>query len=134
MNKFNYDDILDYKIKGTFIFISAFIILLILIYILCSQDMYSSFEFTGISSNNEIVASIPYENVGILTSNEILYIDENDYDYEILLLEELFLNGDDYYQTIVLSVQADIMENEVLVFKILYDKEKVIKKIINLIF
>lgn len=116
----------------------TFILLLIIItFILLTfkYNTYDSLNIVGIYKCENICyieTSIIYEDISKIDKNSILEYKNNTYIIENIIYEEPYLNNDIAYQDIKIITKLKVKET-IIKSKILYNKQRIIKKIINYI-
>ena len=117
-------------------FVLAFIIIIILISLVisCQIKAYSSFKTYGIYIDNHLYIDIPINNSDAVQKGEYLKIDDEKYAIEIEEISDLQVEGSINYQTYSLKSFKEFKNNEVVEITFYYNKQRIIKKIIKLIF
>ena len=117
----------------SFLFIILFILLVPLSFFI---KIYDSYYTTGlISCNNDecsITISLPYDKVEILKQTP--HIEYLNREYEITSIEynEPYLNNQIPYEDIIIKTNLS-SKDQIINFKILYNKQRIIRKIINIV-
>ena len=135
MNRINYVDLCDLPIKKNKITILSFCIILLLLFILCNYKVYSVYKFSAVAYGSEVIVSIPISDLNVFYKSNYILIDENEkkHNYKILSFGEIYLNNGVYYQDINIEIDKKFLKNQIVSFKIIYDCERVIKKIQKII-
>lgn len=113
------------------IFLGIFIIFIILSFFL---ESYSNFNTYGIYENGFIKVNILVENSDKLILNNKMEINNNEYSYKIDNISNLLNDNYQNYQVYTLKTNINLKENEVVQITFYYNKEKIIKKILKIIF
>lgn len=134
MKNLNYQDMvyIDYK---KYISIYLFVVLIISLLIISFKfTVYSTKSYNALFEKDNLTIILPYDDVENLKNSEYLMINEDKYDFEIISFSEVYSVGEYYYQTATFTVDEDFLENEIVEIKVFYNKDKMINKIIDLIF
>ena len=124
----SYLDLLNIKYKfKIFLLITIIFFIVICTYIL-NLEIYDTNITYGYKENGLIVAKISIDTPDIL--NSIDYIKIGDSIGEISLDKENLIN----YQEVYLKFNNDLKENQVFKLTIMYNKEKVYKKLKKMLF
>lgn len=110
------------------------IILIISMLLSYFYKIYDSYYLTGIiSCQNEcsIKVTIPYNKVDIFKYNPHIEYINKDYKIKEVIYEEPYLDNGVPYEDIVIKTNIK-SEDKIINFKILYNKQRVLKKILNL--
>lgn len=130
----SYLDLLNikYYYKKLYPLLIIFIIS-ILIYIL-NLKMYDSVDSLGYIENGLMVARI--SNPDAINNLEYIVVEKNKYKVSVEKVNEFNIDKDNLigYQDVVLKVNGNFKDNQVLTIKVLYNEEKVWKKIKNKVF
>lgn len=132
----SYLDLLNIKYKFKIFLLTTIMIFIgICIYIL-NLEMYDTNITYGYKENGLIVAKISIDTPDIL--NSIDYIKIGDKKYKVLVnsVGEISLDKENLtnYQDIYLEFDNDLKENQVFKLTIMYNKEKVYKKLKKMLF
>jgi len=131
----NYHSLLNIKYKYSIFNISILLIIFITLILLSVIFTYSSFKILGIYNDDQIVISVPVENSDSVKNGTYLMIDNVKYDYRIIdispIKEMNYVNYQDYNLKIN---DVSLKENEVVEITFHYNKQRIIKKIIDIIF
>ncbi len=113
--------------------ISSLIILLIVLFY--RLEVYSSIPVTGImecEDNTNISFTLPYNQVDKLTSQAKLYYKSKEYAIESISFEEPYLDHNVPYQDILIQTNM-VCEEKIIYFKIMYNKQRILTKIKQII-
>lgn len=135
MNRINYVDLCDLPIKKNKITILSFCVILMLLFILCNYKVCSVYKFLAVAYGSNFTVSIPISDVDILYKSNYIIIEESGkkYNYKIVSFGEVYLYNDVYYQDVNIKTEKNFLKNQVVSFKIMYDHERVIKKLQKII-
>ena len=117
--------------KSILLFIGLFSSSLPLLFI----KIYDSYYTTGLISCNEecnITVSLPYDKVDILKEDPHLEYLNKEYKVETITYNEPYLNNQIPYEDVVIKTNLK-SEDKIINFKILYNKQRVISKIKNIV-
>lgn len=129
----NYTFLLKIKYKNSILLfvISILVILIVLLSFLIKT--YTSYSLLAIY-DEYLVVSVPIENSDAVNKGEYLTIDNQKYSYEIKHVSKWqvkdFINYQDYY----LKINKSFNKNEVIKVTFFYEKQRIIEKIIAIIF
>lgn len=130
----NYHSLLNIKYRFlifNYVTIAVIIITLILMILIFT---YSSYSTMGVYSGDEIIINVPLENSDAVMKGNYLMINDHKYNYkinEISSLQELnYVNYQEYH----IKVNNTYKQNEVLEITFYYKKQRVIKKLLEIIF
>lgn len=115
--------------------LSFLIIFIFILPILSFVKIYDSYYTTGlISCDTEcnITITLPYDKVNILSQEPRLSYLNNEYDILSLEYNEPYLDNQIPYEDIIIKTNLNSQE-KIINFKILYNKQRVIKKIKKII-
>lgn len=111
------------------------IILIIVFLIYCIRNYtYNSYQTTGIIKCEDdcyINITLPYDKVDILSKNPIIKYQNKTYKIDKILYKEPYLDHEIAYQDI--EIESFIKEERIINFNILYNKQRIITKIKNII-
>ena len=117
-----------YKNKWILFLYISLIVLLILSF---KISIYNTYKTYAISKDNLIIVSVPiYQNYSV-KNGKYLKINNQNYLYEIIKINDIDNN---FNQEYVIKTNYNLVEKEYLEITFFYNKEKVIKKIIDIIF
>lgn len=134
MAPLNYEDILNIEASDKLAFSIISFLFLSLILIMFFYESYSVIDYDGMYDGKNVIITLKYDVTNIIKSGEYIVIDEKEYDYSIKSYGDIFLVADEYFQSIYLDIDADLKKNEVIKITVFYNKNKMIKKIINVIY
>lgn len=129
----NYCSLLKIKYQTFFLCVvvaGLFVITFILSFILKTYDTYHTL---GIYQD-ELVVSIPLENSDAVNNGYYLTINNQDYKYQINKVSEMQAINYNNYQDYYLNINKTFQQNEVVEITFYYNKEKLIEKIMKIIF
>ena len=100
-----------------------------------SYKTYDAINIVGIYKCEEycyIESSISYENINKIDKSNIIEYKNNNYNIEDIIYSEPYLNNNIAYQDI--KIKCNLKDSEKIVkTKILYNKQRIIRKIISII-
>ncbi len=116
-------------------FTITIIILIIVFLIYCIKNYtYDSYQTTGIVKCEKecfINITLPYDKVDILSKDPIIKYNNNIYEIKSINYKEPYLDKEIAYQDIELV--SFVKEEKIINFNILYNKQRIISKIKNII-
>ncbi len=95
---------------------------------------YSSFKTYGVFIDNHLYVDIPIDNSDAVNKGTYLKIDDYKYDFKIEEISDLQVEGSINYQTYSLKIMKEYQNNQVVEITFYYDKQRIIRKIIDIIF
>lgn len=95
---------------------------------------YSSYKTYGIYLDNHLYVDIPLDNSDVVTKGNYIKIDNHKYDLNIEEISDLQVNGVINYQTYSLNIAKKFKDNEVVEVTFYYNKQRIMQKIIHIIF
>lgn len=129
----NYDRLK--KLKQT----NFFNIIIIIIILIISLLLFSCFKYInkkiscyGIFNNNVLTIQINSDLSDIIKNGSTLFINNEEITYKILNFEEYQIIENNVLQTINLTIDKKLYQNEINKITFYYDKEKLIKFIFEL--
>lgn len=131
---YKYVDLINIGYKKHITIILFFIVIVGCIISSFYFSVYYSSELTALSQSDTLAITYAVDSFDFSVSDAYVEINDKDYDFEIDRYSEVYLYGENYYQTIYITVPTDFKENEIVDITLFYKKEKIIKKIINLMF
>lgn len=134
MGQLNYEDLLQIDYKKNIVMIVFSLTIVILLIVSFNINAYFSKECEGIYDGKYVSVTLLYDNISLFETGDYLLIEKEKYDYEIISYDNVYSLGEYYYQTVYLKIEKDFLENEVVEFTVFYEEEKMIEKIIDLIF
>ena len=130
----NYRTLLNIKYQQ-FILISTVVIILIvcLILALCleSYDRYTTY---AVYKDNNLQVNVPINEIDNVLKSEYIMSDKQAYSFSINYISDLEIENMVNYQYIYLNNGVKYLDNQVIEITFYYDKQRLIKKIINIIF
>ena len=132
----SYLDLLNIKYKFKIFLLTTIMIFIgICIYIL-NLEMYDTNITYGYKENGLIVAKISIDTPDILNSIDYIKIGDKKYNVLVNSVGEIGLDKENLinYQDIYLEFDNDLKENQVFKLTIMYNKEKVYKKLKKMLF
>ena len=129
----NYNSILSIKYKTSILSIIISSILIISLILSFFLQTYTSYNVNGIYRDCLIV-SVPIENSDAVQKGEYLTIDGINYSYKIIKISELMVSDYINYQEYYIRIDKNFRQNEVINITFYYNKQRIIKKIIEIIF
>lgn len=129
-----YESLINIKVRrGKFIFLSILIVLSMIIvsYFIKGFDTYNTY---GVSDGQDIYIDIPIRYSKAVKNNSYIKIDGKKDNLSVLDISQLQQMGQINYQTYHIDVKESFEVNEVVEVTFYYNKQRIIKKIIKLIF
>ncbi len=120
--------------KKHVLLIILFIIIITSFVISFNTKAYSSYKTYGIYLDNHLYVDIPTDNSDVVKKGSYLKIDDEKYDIQIEEISDLQVEGNINYQTYSLKSFREYKNNQIVEMTFYYNKQRIIKKIINLIF
>ena len=129
-----YNYLLNIKYKNVSFMIVILTISIIALILSCFLSTYDKYTVSGIWENNSIAINLPINNSDAVINGKFIKIDNKNYSYNIKSISKLqeynFIN----YQTYMINISQDFIDNQVLNITFYYNKQRIIQKIIKLIF
>lgn len=131
----NYETLLNIPYKTYKIFLIIVLLIICLFIVICNVEVYDVYNTYGYYDNGSLVVNIPITYSDTLLNGEYFKIDEKTYEIDILTLSDVLVDTNSVinYQVARLALTNDYPQNLVINISIYYNKEKVIKKIKNLL-
>ena len=95
---------------------------------------YNVYNTKALFINNSIILNVELGNSDIINNSSYLKIDNKKYNYKIKSISDIKVDNFINYQEIQIDVSNSFIENQVLDITFYYKEEKIIKKIIDIIF
>jgi hypothetical protein len=95
---------------------------------------YNVYNTKALFINNSIILNVELGNSDIINNSSYLKIDNKKYNYTIKSISDIKVDNFINYQEFQIEVNNCFIENQVLDITFYYKKEKIIKKIIDIIF
>ena len=114
--------------------ISLIIIFMVSFIILCTGKVYSSYKTYGIYLDNHFYVDVPTFNSDAVKKGEYVKIEDKKYAIEIDEISDLQNMNNINYQTYSLKAYKEYQNKEVVEITFYYNKQRIIQKIIKLIF
>ena len=130
-----YQYLLNIRYKNNINIIIFSIFLFICFILACALFTYDRYTTYGVVKNNIIAINSSANNSDAVIKGDYLLINNKKYIYKILTISDL--QEEDYvnYQIFNIDIQANnFLENQVLTITFYYNKQRIIQKIINIIF
>lgn len=134
MENINYEDLLYIKYKKNIVVYMFLILLVLLSFISYKVMAYNNLESSGIYKEGFVEVTLTVDSIETIKNGDFLKIDNIKYYYEIINFGEISSYENIYFQSVYIKIEKEFYENEIVEFNIFYDKERIIKKVINLIF
>lgn len=129
----NYDFLIEIKYhKKIYVFL-ILIIITILTLLSIKIYAYDTYLTYGVYDNC-LVVNVPTNNSDSVLKGNYLQVDNKKYTYKVKNISELQYQNEINYQTYEIIIDEKYKTNEVKKITFFYNKEKIIKKIINFIF
>lgn len=123
----NLSQVSFYKI--IFVFLSSLALLLILS---CFIGAYHKISFPGIYNDNILRIKVNNKLSDKLKKNQYIEFNNKKTSYKIVEFGEYEIIDEEIYQEIALTIDETFIDNEVGIVELYYDKEKIIKHILEL--
>ena len=130
----NYDYLLNIRFKYFSISIVIIGILMITLLLSIFIKTYTSYQTLGIYMQGVIVVSVPIENSDAVNNGDYLTINGKQFKYKIEDISELQVVNFNNYQDYYININKNFRNNEVVKITFYYDKQIVLKKIMEIIF
>ncbi len=117
----------------TTIIIIAFLLFLLFISIIFK--VYSSFKVTGVVTCEDkcyIETNLPVSKSKIINKKLNIVYENREYEVKEVFIENIIDNSNDIYLKIKLDTSLELEKNNIIDFKIIYDKQRIITKIKNI--
>ena len=131
----NYQRLLNLNYKNYLALIIVIILTIILTVYISTKSLYEKIDLMAVSDGNNLVLAVPVEYSDILLKKAILNIDNQNCNYEIQLVSELLYDEvrQINYQNFVIATNKKYPLNAIVKVTFYYQKEKIIRKVINFI-
>lgn len=123
----NLSQVSFYKI--IFVFLSSLALLLILS---CFISAYHKISFPGFYNDNILRIKVNNKLSDKLKENQYIEFNNKKTSYKIVEFGEYEIIDEEIYQEIALTIDETFIDNEVGIVELYYDKEKIIKHILEL--
>lgn len=130
----NYSDILNIENKNIKFSILLMIILFLLLLATICLETENFRKYQVIFENEQAKFIVLIDDVTIFKEINNIKIEDKVVVYEILSYSEIYNFDGNYYQNIIINFEKEFLNNEIVEVVIYYDKEKMIKKIIDYMF
>lgn len=130
----NYSDILNIENKNVKFSILLMIILFLLLLATICLETENFRKYQVIFENEQAKFIVLIDDVTIFKEINNIKIEDKVVVYEILSYSEIYNFDGNYYQNIIINFEKEFLNNEIVEVVIYYDKEKMIKKIIDYMF
>ena len=118
-----------------FILISIVVILLVICFILgFSLESYDKYMTYAVYNENNLQISVPINKTNNVINSDYILIDKQKYSFSINYISNIEVENMVNYQNIYLNNGEKYLDNQVLKITFYYNKQRIIKKIINVIF
>lgn len=135
MNSYNY--ILQIKNNNYFIIYTMVTILLITLGLSFLIKSYDSLCLLGYWQNNELIINVPLDNSDVVYNETKVNIESSNYEFNIKDSQLLFDENLTNYQQFILKIKdknINYKNNQITKVTFYYNEQRIINKIINLIF
>lgn len=129
----NYYKLKNIKYKNPIIIIIIPFLILILLVLLIIMNGYNHLTLYGSFTGNSFIVPVKLENSDKINENTLLKVDDEICDYKIKSISEIYNDNYINYQDYELLINKKFKKNEVKKIVIYYKKERMIKKILDLI-
>ena len=116
------------------IYITIIILIILFLAYCIKNSTYDSYQTTGIVKCEEecfINITLPYDKVDILSKDPIISYQNNTYEINNIDYKEPYLDREVAYQDV--ELESFLKEERIINFNILYNKQRIISKIKNII-
>ena len=129
-----YDYLLNIKYKNCFLSLISLIITVITLILSCFLFTYDKYTTIGIWQNDSIIIDIPVNNSDAVVKGKFIKIDKTNYLYNIKSISKLEKDNYLNYQTYEIDVSQKFLNNQIINITFYYRKQRIIQKIIKIIF
>ena len=129
----NYYKLKNIKYKNNTLIVIFFGIVGILLFLLIFLQSYDNFVTYASFNGENFIIPVKLENSDIISKANILKIDDKTYNFSISSISEIFNENYINYQNYEITVPVKFKNNEVKKITFYYKKERMIKKILQLI-
>ena len=130
----NYSSILNMKKKNYHIFIFLIIImLLILIIFSINNKVIKKYETYGLYQNNHLIITINSKLSDKIINNNYLVINNEKIEYNFNSFLGYEINNNEIYQSIMLDINKDLIENEIVFVSFDNESKTIFKYLLNLL-
>jgi len=130
----SYYYLLNMKYSKNYILYTFLLLLLVLAIVSFNISIYDEYNTVGIANDKGISLDIPLTNSDAINKGKYLKISHQKYHYKIESISGIEVINYTNYQNYQIRIDESFKENEVLKITFYYHKQKMIKKIINIIF
>ncbi len=131
--KINYDKLKNLKqIKYFYIVALLFITLIVLIIIASNIKVHHKLTFYGIYNDKKIVFKVNNKLSDIIKNNNLISFNNENTTYKVLEFGDYEINNEEIYQDITITVDKEFIDNEIGLITIYYNKETILKYILDL--
>ena len=130
----SYEKLLNINYKVPKLIYIIFVLHLFILLILSLNTSYDSLNVNALY-NEYMIVNVPINNSDEVINGNLLLINNHKYSYEILEISSPYINNNIYYQNINLKViDYSGINNQVCNITFLYNKERIMTKVIKKIF
>ena len=126
--------LLNLKYNKFYIMYIILFIALILLIVASNIEVFDEYNTYGISLDNNLLIDVPINNSDSVNKGNYLMINNLKYNYKIINISQVQISNMINYQTFELKIDKKFKNNELVKVTFYYKKEKMIKKIIRIIF
>jgi len=131
-NSYRYLLNIEYK-NNLVVFLSIFIISVCII-LACVLSTYSSFAFMALYKDGALIIDVPINNSDAVNKGNFIKVQNSKYTYEVLETGNIKTVNYINYQEYKIKINESFKENQVIEVTFYYKKQKIIKKILDIIF
>lgn len=114
--------------------ISIFLLIIIIV-ISIKLDTYDTYKLVGIYECHEkcvIKTNVPYDKINILSQNPSIKYNKKEYKIKDIIYNDIYIENNIPYQEISFEIEIE-KDTKLMEFTISYNKQRIIKKITNII-
>jgi len=130
----SYDYLLNIKYKRFGLIFIIILLLIILLILGFNIKTYNTYQIYGVYQNNYLAVNVPIIDSDAVLNGLYLKVNNDKYDYKIDRISSLEYYDNVNYQTYYLNLTNNYQENEILKITFYYKKQRIIRKIFELIF
>ena len=126
--------LLNKKPNQHFIYL-FFLFLLFILILICLTHDYDTYKIIGLKNSNDankVTITIPYDKVDILEERLYIMYDNEKHYIKDIAYKDVFTENNIPYINVELTLDFEVTK-EVITFKLYYNHERIIKKIIKIV-
>ena len=130
-----YQSLLNINYHNYLVLLITVILLMIILVLSISLYSYDKCNYVGVFNENQIFVNVLYNNSDAILKGTYMVIDKKQYKYVIKNISDLMIDNQINYQVYTIDFKDNsLMNNEIINITFYYNRQKIIKKIINFIF